>query len=601
MAETDAADQVTEAPTRQNEAEGRSVEVPEFDGASSFAKGLFLGRLDQDMVTPYPKMDDDERTKVRDLVDQFHGWASENYDQFAAEQAGWIGDGTIEALGEMGYTGLYVPEEYGGLGLSQSAYCRVFEEFGKVDAALAVSLGVHQSIGYKGIALFGTDEQKERYLPDLAAGRKLAAFALTEPETGSDAYNLETRVERQADGSWLLNGEKRWIGNGHREVLTVFAESEEHGHVALIVDGDLDGVDSPKRYDTLGLRANQLRHVRFNDVRVPPENVLGEPGDGFRVAMHILNNGRMSLGTGSVGAMKGVLDLAIDHTLQREQFGRPLAEFELVEEKVSWMTSYLYGLESMCYLATGLVDQGVKDYSLESAMLKVAGTEFLWYGVNRAFQLHGGEAYMAGTPLEKTLRDVRVFPIFEGANDVLRAYIALTGLKTLGNELEGLSDVLDVGALMRPVRSASVVLDYVAGRVKREVRPDELTHVHPELRELAEPVSDQVKRLREVSEKLLRRHGKDIVDRQWQQKRLAHAAMDIVGQVATLSRVTALMNDQGAEASGTEGYIADTFCTRAAARVERHLDQVEHNDDDRMHAIARVAYRNRGYTFELYD
>ena len=595
------AEQVTGTQTDAHEAGGRAVEVPEFEGASSFAKGLFLGRLDQEMVTPYPKMGGDERKKVRDLISQFYDWVDKGYDQFEVEEQGWIGDDRIAELGEMGYTGLYVPEEYGGLGLSQSAYCRVFEEFGKVDAALAVILGVHQSIGYKGLALFGTDEQKERYLPDLAAGRKLAAFALTEPNTGSDAYNLETRAERQADGSWLLNGEKRWIGNGHREFLTVFAQSEEHGHVALLVEGDWEGVDSPKRYDTLGLKANQLRHLTFNDVRVPPENVLGEPGDGFRIAMHVLNNGRMSLGTGSVGAMKQVLDLAIEHTSDREQFGRPLADFELVEEKISWMTSYLYGLESMCYLATGLVDQGVEDYSLESAMLKIAGTEFLWYGVNRAFQLHGGEAYMARTPLEKTLRDIRVFPIFEGANDVLRAYIALTGLKTLGDELEGLNDVFDVGALMRPVRSASVVLDYVAGRVKREVRPDELTHVHPQLRDLAEPVGDQVKRLRAVSEKLLRKHGKDIMERQWQQKRLAHAAMDLVAQIATLSRVTALMNDQGAEASGTEAYIADTFCTRANNRVERNLDQTEHNDDERMHAIARVAYRNRGYSFELYD
>lgn len=601
MAEPEAADRVTEIDTRTHEAGGRAVEVPALDGASSFAKGLFLGRLDQDMVTPYPKMADAERRRIRDLIDQFYDWADDNYDQFEVEAEGWIGDHRIAALGEMGYTGLYVPEQYGGLGLSQTAYCRVFEEFGKVDAALAVVLGVHQSIGYKGLALFGTDEQKERYLPDLAAGRKLAAFALTEPNTGSDAYNLETRAERQSDGSWLLNGEKRWIGNGHREFLTVFAQSEQHGHVAFLVEGEWEGVESPKRYETLGLKANQLRHVTFNDVRVPPENVLGEPGDGFRIAMHVLNNGRMSLGTGSVGAMKHVLDLAIEHTLDRQQFGQPLAEFELVEEKISWMTSYLYGLESMCYLATGLVDNGVQDYSLESAMLKVAGTEFLWYGVNRAFQLHGGAAYMAGTPLEKTLRDIRVFPIFEGSNDVLRAYIALTGLKTLGNELEDLQDALDLRALMRPVRSASVVLDYVAGRVRREVTPEGLTHVHPELRDLAEPVGDQVKHLRGSSEKLLRRHGKGIIERQWQQKRLAHAAMDIVGQVATLSRVTALMNDQGPEASGTEAYIADTFCTRAARRVERNLDQIEHNDDERMHAIARVAYRHGGYSFELYD
>ena len=161
---------------------------------------------------------------------------------------------------------------------------------------------------------------------------------------------------------------------------------------------------------------------------MPPENVLGEPGQGFRIAMQILNNGRIGLGTGSVGGAKKLLDLAIDHVKERRQFGRPLADFELVQDKIGWMVSHLFGLESMCYLTCGLVDSGVPDYSLESAICKVSGTEFLWYAANRALQLAGGEGYMRDRPYEKILRDTRIFPIFEGANDVLRAFIALGGL-----------------------------------------------------------------------------------------------------------------------------------------------------------------------------
>ena len=222
----------------------------------------------------------------------------------------------------------------------------------------------------------------------------------------------------------------------------------------------MDGFEVGERFDTMGLRANDLRRLYYKDVRVPPENVLGEPGDGFKIAMQILNTGRLSLGTGSVGGAKRLLDLTIDHVKERKQFGRPLADFELVQDKVGWMVSYLFGLEAMAYLTTGLVDTGVPDYSLESAICKVSGTEFLWYAANRAMQLKGGAGYMRDEPYEKTLRDIRIFPIFEGANDVMRAYIALTGMKPLGEELGELGDI----NLGDPIGSLGVLADYVTGQ-----------------------------------------------------------------------------------------------------------------------------------------
>src|SRR5204862_8033589 len=200
------------------------------------------------------------------------------------------------------------------------------EAIGQVDGSLTIGMGVHQSIGLKGIHLYGTDEQKERFLPDLASGRKLAGFALTEPNAGSDAYNIESRAVQQPDGYWVLNGEKRYIGNGGTgSVFTTFARCEIDGkdrHIALIVENGMKGFEVGERFDTMGLRANDLRRLYFHDVRVPPENVLGEPGEGFRIAMQILNNGRLSLGTGSVGAAKWLLDHVIPHVRERRQFGQ---------------------------------------------------------------------------------------------------------------------------------------------------------------------------------------------------------------------------------------------------------------------------------------
>ena len=582
-----------EAKAAQREEAGRTV--------SSFAKSLFLGEIHEEMVFPWPEgADPAEQERIRGLVGSCRELA-EHYDARKVEEDRWLGDDIVCELGERGLCGLYVDERYGGQGLSQTGYARVFEAFAQIDGTLSIVMGVHQSIGFKGIHLFGNDEQKERFLPDLASGRKLAGFALTEPEAGSDAYNIQSRAVRQGDGSWVLNGEKRYIGNGSTgDVFTTFARCEVDGkssHIALILERGMKGFEVGERFDTMGLRGNDLRRLYFNDVRVPPENILGEPGQGFRIAMGVLNNGRIGLGTGSVGATKGLLDRAIAHVKERRQFDHALGDFELVQDKIGWMVSYLFGLESLCYLTCALVDQGVSDYSVESAVCKVAGTEFLWYAANRVLQLKGGAGYMRDEPYEKILRDIRIFPIFEGANDVLRSFIALAGLKPVGEKLSELGEI----GLGDPVGSIGVLVDYVSGRITQEIRSSRISMAHSELSEHADAVADQVSELRGISESLLRKHRKAIIDRGYQHKRLADSIADIYGQVAVLSRVSSIFEDQGVEPSGQERFIAETFCARAASRVRARFAQIESNDDERMTAIAKLAYKRGEYGYALFE
>jgi acyl-CoA dehydrogenase family protein 9 len=383
-------------------------------------------------------------------------------------------------------------------------------------------------------------------------------------------------------------------------VFTTFARCEVDGrdsHIALILERGMEGFDAGEPYDTMGLRGNNLTPLYFKDVRIPPENVLGEPGQGFKIAMQVLNNGRIGLGTGSVGLAKRLIDLAIDHVKTRRQFGKPLADFDMVEDKIGWMVTYLFGLESMSYLTTGLVDAGIDDYSVESAIAKVAGTEFVWYQANRAMQLKGGAGYLRTEPYELIMRDIRIFPIFEGANDVMRSYIALSVLKALGEELEGLGDL----GLGDPIGSLGTLAEYAFGRVKREVRPDRVTRAHPELEELAKPIAGQVKRFRDSAESLLRKHGRHIADHGMAHRRLSDALSDIYGQIAVLSRVTSIFEEQGVEASGQERYIAETFCTRAGRRVDSMLNMLERNDDERMHSVARLAYKRGAYGYALFE
>ena len=560
----------------------------------SFTKSLFLGRLDSELVMPYPVMAADERERVHTLASKAREYLVSVYDPMKAERDGWVGDDTIRDLGELGLLGLFVDREYGGQGLSQTGYCRVMEEFGRVDGTLAVVMGVHQSIGTKPIYLFGTDEQKARLLPDLASGRKLAAFALTEPNVGSDAYNLETWAERQSDGSWLLTGEKRWIGNGDGDVLTVFARSDL-GHVALIVEKGMAGLSTGPRFDTLGLRANRLQRVRFDGVRVPADNLLGEPGDGFRIAMNTLNNGRMSRGTSIAGGMKRFLDLTLEHGAAREQFGRPLIDFELVEEKAAWMTTSIYGLESMSYLTTGLVDLGVADFSLESAMTKIVSSDTGWYALNKAFQVHGGTAYMSDHPLSKALRDFRIFPIFEGANDVMRAFVALNGLKALS---EDLPDVRSL-SIQDPAKAFGVLAPYVSGRINRAIRPGRMPGAHASLSKETAAVSEQAVALRDAAEAALRKYGKQVQEKQLLQKRMSAVASGIYSQVAVIGRASASFADDPARATGPEKVIARNYLKRSRREVARNLKLLEKNDDAYSGTIGAAVREAGGYSYDF--
>jgi acyl-CoA dehydrogenase family member 9 len=570
----------------------------------SLAKSLFLGHIPGEMIAQPPEPGEPERQRIRELIASFRELARDAIDERRIEADGWPGKDLMRELGERGLMGLAVPVEYGGQGLSKHGYYRVFEEIAEVDMGLAIVLGIHQSIGITPLLLFGNDEQKERLLPDLAAGRRLAGFALSELDAGSDAFAIQARAQPQADGSWLLDGEKLYVGNGSGHVFTVFArvddgdEGRPDRHVALVAEAPAEGFSVEERHSLMGVCANDVRRLCFRSVRIPPENVLGEVGRGFKIAVETLNHGRMGLGCLATAASRRLSAAAIEHVTTRRQFGAPLASLELVQKKVAGWVTNLYGLESACYATVGLVDAGVRDFSLESAICKVSCSEFALRLADEALQLAGGEGYLSSHRYEKVYRDLRVFPIFEGTNDVLRVFIALSGMRRLMLSFEGerMLDQLPKRPVPGELRRRQGELALVATDGASDAADAGPMFAHRELAPLERNVRGQVEQLSATADLLLHIHEEQILERQHVQQRLADAVSDIYAQLAAISRTTALL-DGNADAARQHVYVAESFCREASARVWSNLSRCERNDDMRITGLAQLAYERGAANF----
>jgi acyl-CoA dehydrogenase family protein 9 len=567
----------------------------------SFLKALFHGVIAEDLIFPYPEMGAEERENASMMLDTVRRFFAENVDSAKIDREHEIPSSVIEGLKGMGLFGLQIPTEYGGVGLSTTAYTRVMQEVGGADPSIAVMLGAHQSIGLKAILLFGTPEQKQKYLPKLATGEQVAAFALTEPGAGSDAAAIKTRAELSADGShYVLNGSKIWITNGgFADVFTVFARTSalEEGAkpkiTAFIVERG-PGVKNGPNEHKLGIRGSSTTEIFLDDVKVPRENVIGEVGKGFKVAMEVLNNGRMGLAAGCVGMSQVLLKLAIDRVQERRAFGRNIGEFGLIKDKIATMLAQTYALESMTYLSAGLVDANVPDYSLESATCKVMGSETLWFVVNETLQIAAGIGYMQEYPYERMLRDARINLIFEGTNEILRCFVALSGMAGPG---KALAEV--VKAMREPIKGFGLLSDFAIRKARSVLGRERLSKAHPLLSREAVIFEEYTGELAAQTENMLRKHGREIAEMQYTQRRIAEMVMDLFGIAACISRTTKVIERRGPEGARREIDLTAVFTGMAHKRLRQHISDFHKNDDELRKAIASRAYVDRAYPFDI--
>jgi acyl-CoA dehydrogenase family protein 9 len=567
----------------------------------SFMKALFHGVIAEDLIFPYPEMSAEDRENTSMILDSVRRFFAANVDSAKIDREHEIPKEVMDGMKGLGLFGLQVPTELGGIGLGATAYARVMQEVGGLDPSIGVTIGAHQSIGFKALLLFGTKEQKERYLPKLATGEHTAAFALTEPSAGSDAAAIKTRAELSPDGShYILNGSKIWITNGgFADIFTVFARTSaiEEGKkpriTAFIVEREMGVKNGPNEHK-LGIRGSSTTEIFLDDVRVPKENVLGEPGKGFKVAMEVLNSGRLGLASGCVGSCSGLIKMAIERVQERRAFGRNIGEFGLIKDKITTMLAQTFALESMTYLTAGLIDSGIPDYSLESSICKVMGSETLWFVVNETLQIAAGIGYMQEYPYERILRDARINMIFEGTNEILRCFIALSGMSGPGRALAEV-----VKAMREPIKGFGLLSDFAIRKARTVLGRERMSRAHPILSREAVIFEEFTNELATHSENMLRKHGREIAEMQYAQRRIAEMAMDLYAIAACISRTTRAIERRGEDGARREIDLTAVVTGMAHKRLRQHVSDFHKNDDELRKAVASRAYADNGYPFDI--
>jgi acyl-CoA dehydrogenase family member 9 len=573
---------------------------------ASFMRSLCLGRIEEDIILPFPALSTGEKETLEGVITTLSQLLGPREADFRAwDRKGELPPEFVNQLREAGLFSFVIPEEHGGLNFGSKAYSRALQEIARYDASVAVTVGAHSSIGMRGLLLFGTPQQREKYYPKLATGEMIAAFCLTEPGSGSDAASIKTTAVRDGDG-WVLNGTKLWITNGGiADFFTVFAKTgdpkERKGVSAFIVTRDMAGVSHGPHEDKMGIRASSTTTVTFDNVRIPAENLLGEEGKGFKVAMAILNSGRTGLGGGSVGGMKKLISLSAAQANQRVQFDKPIREFGLVKQKVGQMIIDCYAAEATVTMVAELVDQGYQDYQVEAAISKVFASEALYRTADEALQIAGGNGYMCDFPYERVVRDSRINRIFEGTNEILRLFIALTAMNDVGQSLRELGKTLE-GVFNDPIKGFGVISEYALRRaamatgINREGTA--FTRLDPVLKTAQVIFEDGTRDLASATDRILRKHGRSIIDKQFATKRLSDIMIDLFVLACVLSRVDASLRSQGQAGAAREIDILNAFAGQVRRRVRNTVAEIDDNQDELIKELADGAFESESFSWD---
>ncbi|MGH8901757.1 MAG: acyl-CoA dehydrogenase family protein [Egibacteraceae bacterium] len=604
---------------RTNPDERRSRQVAEAARETqwrkpSFGKELFLGRFRLDLIHPHPRPSDEDRAKGEAFLARFEEFLRTEVDPLEIERDARIPDRVMKGLADLGALGMKVPEEYGGLGLSQVYYNRALQLAGSCSGAIGTLLSAHQSIGVpEPLKLAGTDEQKRAFLPRVAKD-EISAFLLTEPEVGSDPARMgTTAVPTEDESAYILNGVKLWTTNGVIAkllvVMAVVPRSDGHrgGISAFVVEADSPGIVVEHRNEFMGLRGIENGVTRLTDVRVPAANLIGKEGQGLKIALTTLNTGRLSLPAASAATSKWALKIAREWGLARVQWGQPIGKHEAIAAKIAYIAGSAFAHEAAVELAGALADDARNDIRIEAALAKLYNSEHAWLVADDLVQIRGGRGFETAAslkargekpvPAEQVLRDARINRIFEGSSEIMRLLIAREAvdahLSVAGKLIE--PDV----ALAERARTAARAGDFYARWFpKLAWGPGTAPGAYAEFGHLATHL-----RFVERSSRRLARSTFYAMAR-WQgrlerKQSFLGRIVDIGAELFTMSAacVRAQMLAEDGAAHGTEAIeLADLFCRGARRRVDYLFHSLWHNDDARNYAAAQRVLDGR-YTW----
>lgn len=574
-----------------------------------FAKNLFWGRFREDLMLPYPEPSAEAKKECDELVERLETYLKNEHPSIQIDQEQEIPRWVIDRLFDLGVLGMTIPKEFGGLGMGITAYNRVLETIGKYCGSTAVLVSAHQSIGCKAVMLFGTEEQKQKWLPKLAK-EWVSAFCLSEPNVGCDAGGQETRCEVSEDGEYyILNGEKKWATSGAiAGLFTVMCKQNIDGKdkvTALVCHPDMPGIDIySKNRSKCGIRGTWQARIRFKDVKVPKANLMHKEGRGLNVALTCLNYGRCTLSAGMLGGAKRAMDQAIRWSQTRYQFKAPLADKDLVKQRIAHMAALTYAMDSVLYMTTGMLDRHDEDIMVETAICKVFCSEMGWRAVNDAVQIMGGESYMTENEVERIFRDSRINTIVEGSNDLMWSFIFGYGGKQLGEAMLGVKLKVDwdkdesfgqnlsriVPNLIQPkIIKAAVPL---GAQVFLGIRPKapSITRIHASLRPQADRLAKLIREHSHQFKITSKRYDAELVSRQVPQARLALNAIYLHAFGCTLSRLDKDIRDglTGPEMERNRA-AAMHFFDLAETWIQANWRELYENADDTLFKAADAA------------
>jgi acyl-CoA dehydrogenase family protein 9 len=561
-----------------------------------------MGDIAEGLLLPYPSLRRSEQDQLHAYLGEVRRFCAKNVDSARIDKDEALSAELLDGLKQLGLFGLGVPAAHGGKGLRTFASARVVQELGGIDSSIAVTVGTHVFIGLRGLQLFGSEALCATYLQAAARGDKIASFALSEASAGSDASAIRLLATPKPDG-YVLNGQKVWVTNGGiADLFTVFArtspaDGDQKPRLTAFLLPRGPGVTTGASMPKLGVRGSSTTTLTLDNVFVPHEAVLLAPGKGFKVAVEVLNDGRLGLAAGCIGAAKRLLKLSVDRCKERRAFGRSIGEFGLVKDKLAQMTALTYALESATYLTAGLAEAG-HDYSIESAICKVLGSEALWHITDVALQIAAGVGYAQGAPFERLLRDARVNLVYTGTNDILRCFIALSGMQGPGTELSGSISEL-ARAMREPIKGFGLLSDLALRKAKEAFSRDRVMRVHPVLAREVVILEEYTQDLARSAEKVLRRHGRNIAEMQFTQRRIADMAIDLYATAACIARAQKTIEERGEEGARREVDLTVCFVREAERRLKQNSEAFDKNDDELRKTIASKTLADGGYPLDV--